>query len=90
MTRNGKPKKAAKKAQNPKAESSTTMHKNLLMTYADIRREFNLSRVTIWRLCKRGMMPKPKTLGHRTVRFARTAIERWINDGMPRVARDRN
>ncbi len=39
---------------------------------------------TLWRYSRAGVMPAPRKIGH-LIRYDRLEIERWIQDGCPRV-----
>jgi predicted DNA-binding transcriptional regulator AlpA len=77
-------KKAQKKkelGQKPTAEKAPTMPAKLLLTYADVSRETGLSKVTIWRKCSAGLMPKPVRLGHKSPRWRYFDIKAWVEAG---------
>ncbi len=39
----------------------------------------------VYRLADRGAMPRPTKLGDVLVRWRRSEIERWLNEGCPRM-----
>ena len=78
--------KVAKAKPKKVTEKSENMSTHLLMTISEVMQEVGLGRTTLWHKWTSGQMPKPLTLGHRTVRFRRADIETWIQHGCKSAA----
>jgi prophage regulatory protein len=51
-----------------------------LLDYNDLARALNLSKMTVYRMVKRGDLPKPIQLSPQTVRWRADDIKSWIKN----------
>jgi len=56
-----------------------------MMSVADVCESAGVTRQTIARWVRRGIMPSPVRLGPRCVRWPRDVIEQWLRNGAVRV-----
>ncbi len=54
--------------------------KQLFVTQDDYAKEFQISKVTVWRMLKNGQLPKMITVGARMKRWERDEINSWISN----------
>jgi predicted DNA-binding transcriptional regulator AlpA len=59
-----------------------------LVTASEIAGQFAVTPRTIWAWVARGDFPEPTRIGPRCRRWSISELQRWVDDGCPRVASD--
>jgi predicted DNA-binding transcriptional regulator AlpA len=56
-----------------------------LVSCSEVAGFFAVNPRTVWSWVRRGDFPEPKRIGPRCRRWSVTELQRWVDDGCPRV-----
>jgi len=62
-----------------------TQEKRDLITASELAGQFAVSPRTVWAWVARGDFPPPKQIGPRCRRWSVSELQRWVDDGCPKV-----